>query len=96
MALGKQEIQNRFGYHAGTKHTIPKHEQVREGAIAFATYLDEIVPDGRAKSLMFTALQEATMWANFGIAEKAPLASSPTVPDNRVVMEVSNARRAVS
>ena len=75
MPLGKEEIQNRFGYHQGTGVTMPQHERVREAYIMFAEFLDEVLPDGRAKSTAFTNLQQSSMWANFGVAEQAPLAT---------------------
>lgn len=82
-AVTDAEIRHRFGYHKGTSETMPKHELVREGFIAFAQFLNEQVPDGRAKSTALTNLQQASMWANFGIAELAPLADTreevPTV-----------------
>jgi hypothetical protein len=71
--LSQAEIENRFGYHPGTPETIKQHERVRAGFIAFATYLNEILADGRAKSTAMTNLQQAAMWANFAVAEKAPL-----------------------
>lgn len=76
MAVGKEEIRNRWGFHAGNETTIPQHERIRSGFMAFAEFLDEVVPDGRAKALVFTKLQEASMWANFGVAEQAPVVSS--------------------
>lgn len=77
MPLGKKEIRHRFGYHKGTPETMEKHEKVREAFIIFAEHLDEILPDGRAKSTSFTNLQVASMWANYGIAEAAPLELPP-------------------
>lgn len=73
MPVGINEIRQRFGFHKGTEETIPKHELNREGFIAFAQFLDELLPDGRAKSTCMTNLQVASMWANFAIAEVAPL-----------------------
>jgi hypothetical protein len=73
MSVGLNEIQNRFGYHKGTGTTMTQHERVREGYIALAEFLDALLPDGRAKSTAFTKLQESSMWANFGVAEQAPL-----------------------
>lgn len=78
MSLGKDEINHRFGYHPGTSVTIPKHAQVREAYKAFAEFLDLILPDGRAKSTAFTNLQQSSMWANFGVAELAPVENPPT------------------
>jgi hypothetical protein len=73
MPIGKDEIRNRFGYHQGTSVTGPQHERLREAYIAFGEFLDEVLPDGRAKSTAFTNLQQSSMWANFGVAEQAPL-----------------------
>lgn len=73
MPVGSDEIRNRFGYHKGTEVTIPQHEQIREAYIAFATFLDTALPDGRAKSTCMTWVQQSSMWANFAIAETAPL-----------------------
>lgn len=71
MPVGEKEIANRFGYHPGTEKTIPQHQRLRESFIAFANFLDEVLPDGRPKSTAMTKLQETSMWANFGVAEQA-------------------------
>src|SRR5678816_291279 len=73
MPVGRPESLNRFGYHKGTSETMPKHEQLRETYMAFAEYLDSMLPDGRAKSTTMTWLQQSSMWANFAIAESAPV-----------------------
>lgn len=74
MPLGKEELQNRFGYHPGTDITVSKHENVRQAFFGMAMFLDGIIPDGEAKTEAFKRLQEAAMWSNFGVAELAPLA----------------------
>ena len=77
MAIGKDEIENRFGFHKGTLEgpnaTAPKHAALRKEFRAFAELLDETLTDGREKALAFTALQEASMWSHFCIASAAPL-----------------------
>lgn len=73
MAIGQENIRNRWGYHPGTDVTIPRHELIREAYISFAEFLDKYVPDGRPKSTAFTKLQESSMWANFGIAQLSPV-----------------------
>jgi hypothetical protein len=77
MALGKQEIENRFGFHKGTiegpNATAPKHADLRREFRYFAEFLDERVPEGRAKAVMFTELENASMWAHKAIAETAPV-----------------------
>lgn len=78
MAIGKDEIENRFGFHKGTLEgpnaTAPRHAALRLEFRAFAEHLDEVLKDGREKALAFTALQEASMWSHFCIASDAPLA----------------------
>lgn len=75
--LGDDEIENRFGFHKGTiegpNATAPRHADLRESFKSFATMLDDHVPDGRAKSVMFTELENASMWAHKAIAETAPV-----------------------
>lgn len=77
MSIGKNEIENRFGFHKGTLEgpnaTAPRHADLRREFRAFAEHLDEVLSDGREKSLAFTALQEASMWSHFCIASAAPL-----------------------
>lgn len=75
--LSKQEIENRFGFHKGTiegaNATAPKHADLRVKFREFAEMLEEVLPDGRAKSIAFTELESASMWAHKSIAETAPL-----------------------
>lgn len=72
--VGRSELENRFGFHPATDESRPKHQQVRESFVDFADDLDQLLPDGREKSLVMTALEEASMWANAAIARNlAPL-----------------------
>lgn len=75
--LGWEEIEKRFGIHEvtteGEDATLPKHEQVRVAFMKLTLFLDELVPDGRAKSVMVTHLEDASMWANKAISYDAPL-----------------------
>jgi hypothetical protein len=77
MALGKEEIEHRFGFHKasieGEDATLPRHREVRLNFRQFAEYLDVLVRDGREKSLMMTELESASMWAHKAIAKNAPL-----------------------
>lgn len=68
MGLGPDEIKNRFGYHRATADSAPKHNHVRQLMESTANELDLMLPDGRDKSLAFTALQETMHWANSAIA----------------------------
>lgn len=75
-SLGDAEIEHRFGFHKATVEgpnaTLPKHRDVRIEFRAFAAFLDETLPAGRAKSVMFTHLEDVSMWAHKAIAETAP------------------------
>lgn len=75
--IGQEEIDKRFGTHEATMEgedaTYPKHEQIRMAFIDFVNFLDQITPDGRAKSIMATHLEDACMWANKAVSYDAPL-----------------------
>lgn len=78
------EIRNRFGFHKGTiegpNATAPKHANLRRAFVEFADMLNEVLPEGRAKAVVFTELQNASMWSHFAIAEGAPLVDeTPTL-----------------
>lgn len=81
MALGAQQIEHRFGFHKATiegeNATLPKHRDTRLKFREFAEWLDEVLPEGRAKSVAFTELENASMWAHKSIAETAPLVDEP-------------------
>lgn len=80
MPIGREAILDRFGYHPATGLTAKQHEQVREAYIVFAEFLDDLLPDGRAKSTCFTNLQQSGMWANFAVAQQAPVVLPKTSP----------------
>ena len=63
-------IENDFSFHPASSITGPKHDTVRSLLKGTAHNLIAIVPEGREQSLMLTALEEAMMWANAGIARK--------------------------
>jgi hypothetical protein len=71
------EIANRFGFHKATVEgenaTLPQHRDLRIEFQRLAKILDAILPDGRAKSVAFTELETASMWAHKAVAEQAPL-----------------------
>lgn len=77
--IGSEEIEHRFGFHKATVEgenaTLPKHREVRLLFREFAEKLDEILNDGRAKSVAFTNLEDASMWSHKAIAENAPVVS---------------------
>lgn len=86
---GAAEIENVFGFHAATLEgpnaTAPKHMEVRVNFREFMEYLDRTLVPGRAKSLVFTEMQKASMFSHFAIAETAPIKDEHTV--SRLISE---------
>ena len=79
VSIGKDEIEHRFGFHKATiegdNATLPLHRDTRLWFKEFAAHLDKTLPPGRAKSVAFTELENASMWAHKVIAETAPVVS---------------------
>lgn len=77
MAIGQENIEHRFGFHKATVEgqnaTLPLHRDTRLKFRDLAEFLDAVLPDGRTKSVAFTELETASMWAHKAIAEVAPL-----------------------
>lgn len=65
------ELTHRFTYHAPGPAARAKHETVREATRDLALFLNEHLPEGRSKSLAFTALEEASFHAHAAIARDA-------------------------
>jgi hypothetical protein len=72
MSVGPDEIRHRFGHHPVTAAMRQNRETIQEAYIAFAEFLDTILPDGRAKSTAFTGLQQSAMWAEYAISATTP------------------------
>lgn len=71
--IADSDITERFGYHRATSTTGPLHQEIRENYMMFARFLNRVLPDGRAKSVAFTELENSSMWANKAIAEMSPV-----------------------
>lgn len=63
------EILSRFGFHKPSNVTMPRTKLTRLRFVEMATFLDSILPQGRAKSLALTELENAEMWAIKAISE---------------------------
>lgn len=63
-----QQIENNFKYHAPKEGQPAKYEAIREKAKELAYLIDELCPNSREKSVAFTQLETAVMWANAAIA----------------------------
>ena len=64
----KEDIKNRFTYHAPKQDQISRYGEIRANAKIFAELIDKDCPDSREKSLALTKLDEVVMWANASIA----------------------------
>lgn len=69
--LSREEIEKRFG--ATLLSTFPtakdfQHEDLRLRFKEFAWTINQLVPEGRLKSLMLTDLESASMWAHKAVA----------------------------
>ena len=62
------EIESNYTYHAPKADQPERYEAIRYKAKMLAAYINENCPDSREKSLAFTKLEEAVMWANASIA----------------------------
>jgi hypothetical protein len=69
--MNKEELDTRFTYHKPSPKQAFYYEKIRGIAKEFAEYIAEVVPDSREQSLALTALEEAVMWANAGIARRS-------------------------
>ena len=72
--MGSEELNKRFHPHPGNEEL---HEALYDEFFSFVEMLDQIVPDGRYKSLMVTALEEAAMWSHKAAAEAAMVKKDP-------------------
>ncbi|MGK5531551.1 Acb2/Tad1 domain-containing protein [Streptomyces sp. URMC 129] len=65
------DIENRFTYHAPTtdekRHA---HADIREACRRLADQINAQCPDGRAKAVALTKVEEAMMWANAALARQ--------------------------
>jgi hypothetical protein len=66
--MDSKDLVNRFIYHAPKEGQPEKYELMRSIALSFSAVINDMVPDGREKSLAITHLEEVVFWANAGIA----------------------------
>lgn len=67
--MDTNELHNRFDYHPPKgQGTINAHADMRNMCKNVADVLNQMLPDGREKSLAITHLEEVMMWSNAAIA----------------------------
>lgn len=61
-------LEKAFTYHSPKNDQPARYVAIRDGAREFARLVLHAVPESRERSLALTAIEEAVMWANAGIA----------------------------
>lgn len=62
------DLENRFTHHPPFGSQPDRYKTIRRIALGLADLIDGACPPSREKSLAFTKLEEAVMWANASIA----------------------------
>lgn len=62
------DLAHRFTYYPPNDAKIATHQNIRTLTGDLARQLNEILPDGREKSLAITRLEEVMMWSNAAVA----------------------------
>jgi hypothetical protein len=83
LASVNPDLVNRVSYHPANEVTIPMHEAVRAATLAYMTVLDQILPEGREKSLAFTQAEQAMFWANAAVARSGAAPQEPAKTPGR-------------
>lgn len=61
-------LENIYKYHSPKEGQQEKYKNIRQTAKLLAEKIDILCPDSREKSVAFTQLETAVMWANAAIA----------------------------
>lgn len=67
------ELRHRFTYHEPDEEKANRHQHARTILMNAAEQVDQLIEDGREKSLAITHLEEAMFWTNAGIAREGNL-----------------------
>lgn len=72
-----KELEHRYTYHAPSGEARERHERIRTEFRWFSQFLNDVLPEGRSKSLAHTALEEASFHAHASIAREPALHDEP-------------------
>ena len=65
MTVRLRNLENRFNHRQPATPTETElHESLSKKFVEFSAYLNEVLDEGRAKSLMLTELENASSWAH--------------------------------
>lgn len=64
------DFDNIYTYHAPDGKDIIYYKAIRDKAKELAILIESVCPDSRERSVAFTNLESAVMWANASIARK--------------------------
>lgn len=76
------EVANRFKYYAHPQRvgtTVPLIQRLHEEFVGFATYLENMLPDGRHKAMALSSLEES-LWAGVAAVLQDMPNAAPVVP----------------
>lgn len=62
------DLRNRFTYHTPKDGQVERYQKIRDYAHGLALLINYQCPESREKSLAFTHIEDAVMWANAAIA----------------------------
>ncbi|KKM12601.1 hypothetical protein LCGC14_1720000 [marine sediment metagenome] len=68
--MDQATIENNFVYHAPKDNQPAKYNAIRNSAKVLAEVILDLCPESREKSIAFTHLETAVMWANAAIARE--------------------------
>lgn len=79
MSLGKDEINELYGFHA---ETIPRHRIVRSNFAIMTSAMIKVLPKCEEADEAFKKLREASFWANAAVATLAPVTEPVATGDD--------------
>jgi hypothetical protein len=68
--MPKLDLEKIYKYHAPKEGQPAKYEAIRAKAKELAELIDATCPDSRERSVAFTHIETAVMWANAAIARE--------------------------